>query len=59
MGLRAETPEALRTALRTAFKAGGPAVIEVPVPVRYPSPWPWIQLPTARGKTAGPLWRAK
>jgi acetolactate synthase-1/2/3 large subunit len=59
MGLRAETPEALRAALRTAFAAGGPAVIEVPVPERYPNPWPWIQLPTVRGKPAGPLWRAK
>ncbi len=59
MGLRAKTPDALRTALRAAFKAGGPAVIEVPVPERYPSPWPWIQLPTARGKAAGPLWRSK
>lgn len=58
MGLRAETPEALRTALRTAFRAGGPAVIEVPMPERYPSPWPWIMLPTVRGEPTGPLWRS-
>ncbi|HET7410582.1 MAG TPA: thiamine pyrophosphate-dependent enzyme, partial [Paracoccaceae bacterium] len=32
MGLRAGTPEELRAALRQAFLAGGPAVIEVPVP---------------------------
>lgn len=57
-GLRAETPEDLRGALRRAFKAGGPAVIEVPVPERYPSPWPWISLPTARGEKLGPLWRS-
>jgi acetolactate synthase-1/2/3 large subunit len=58
MGLRAGTPDELRTALRQAFRAGGPAVIEVPVPVRYPSPWPWISLPHVRGKPTGPLWRA-
>jgi acetolactate synthase-1/2/3 large subunit len=58
MGLRAETPEDLRTALRQAFRAGGPAVIEVPVPQRYPSPWPWIQLPQQRGEPLGPLWRS-
>jgi acetolactate synthase-1/2/3 large subunit len=59
MGLRAATPDELRTSLRQAFKSGGPAVIEVPVPVRYPSPWPWIALPHARGEPMGPLWRAE
>lgn len=58
MGLRATTPEELRGALRTAFRAGGPAVIEVPVAERYPSPWPWISLPTVRGEKLGPLWRS-
>ncbi len=58
MGLRAETPEDLRSALRQAFRHGGPAVIEVPVPERYPSPWPWIQLPHVRGEPSGPLWRS-
>ena len=58
MGLRATTPEDLRAALRQAFAARRPAVIEVPVPQRYPSPWPWLAFPKARGETWGPLWRA-
>ena len=56
MAIRAsEGPEGLRTALREAFKAGGPAVVEVPVPVRYPSPWGHIFLPTVRGPKQVPL----
>jgi acetolactate synthase-1/2/3 large subunit len=49
-GVRAEPgPEGLRTALEAAFASGKPAVVEVPTPERYPSPWRWIQLPTVRG----------
>ena len=50
LGIRAEPgAEGLRTALQAAFAAGRPAVVEVPTPERYPSPWRWIQLPTVRG----------
>jgi len=58
LGLRAHTPDDLRTALREAFAADAPALIEVPVPDGFPSPWPWLALPKARGETWGPLWRA-
>ena len=47
--------EGLRTALEAAFAAGGPAVVEVPVATRYPSPWPHIFLPTVRGVAEAPL----
>ncbi len=43
MGLRAETPEALRQALETAFADGGPALVEVPMG-EMPSPWEFIML---------------
>ena len=48
MGLRAESPDDLRTALQTAFKADQPAIIEVPVG-QMPSPWEYIRLPKVRG----------
>jgi acetolactate synthase-1/2/3 large subunit len=48
MGLRAEGAEGLRTALRTAFKARVPAVIEIPVTEPFPSPWPHIMLKGGR-----------
>ena len=47
LALRAETPEALRGALRTALGAGVPAVIEVPA---GPMPDPWAC--RGRGGTA-------
>ena len=48
-GYRAETPQALGSALRRAFAAGGPSVIDVPVGA-MPDPWPTImpQLPRAQ-----------
>jgi acetolactate synthase-1/2/3 large subunit len=56
MGLRAKPgAEGLRTALEAAFDAGGPAVVEVPVETRYPSPWANIFLPTVRGDQQAPL----
>lgn len=55
-GIRAsEGPEGLRAAIREGFRAGGPVVVEVPVTERYPSPWPYIFLPTVRGPKQGPL----
>ncbi|MEO1493715.1 MAG: thiamine pyrophosphate-dependent enzyme [Pseudomonadota bacterium] len=56
LGVRAGPgPEGLRTALETAFASGGPAVVEVPVTERYPSPWKNIFLPTVRGEQQTPL----
>ena len=48
-GLRATSPEELRTALRQGFaKTDGPTLIEVPVG-ELPSPWEFIMLPKCRG----------
>lgn len=46
-GLRAESPDALRAALKRGFETPGPTIIEVPVG-EMPSPWGFIQLPRAR-----------
>lgn len=48
-GVRARSPEELRGALRDAFKAGEPSVIEVPVGA-MPSPWEFLHMPPVRGK---------
>jgi acetolactate synthase-1/2/3 large subunit len=50
-GLRAETPDALRRALREAFAGPGPALIEIPVG-ELPSIWGLIQRPPSAGVTA-------
>jgi len=47
--------EGLRLALEAAFDAGGPAVVEMPVPEIYASPWQHIFLPTVRGPKLPPL----
>lgn len=47
-GIRAETPDALRAAMREAFAAPGPALIEVPVG-EMPSIWKLIQRPSSSG----------
>ena len=52
LGLRAETPEQLRAALRQAFAAGGPALIEVPVG-EMPNIWKLIRRPPSQGPAAG------
>lgn len=55
-GIRAgDGSEGLRAALNEAFDAGGPAIVEVAVKKRYPSPWPFIFLPTVRGPAQKPL----
>jgi acetolactate synthase I/II/III large subunit len=46
-GLRAETPDQLRDALRKGFGTSGPTIIEVPVG-EMPSPWDYLFLPPAR-----------
>lgn len=50
MGLKADSPEALRPALRRAFAANGPVLIEVPCDP-MPSPWEFILMPRARPST--------
>lgn len=47
--------ENLRLALEEAFAQNGPAVVEMPTPERYPSPWGHIFLPTVRGPQQKPL----
>jgi acetolactate synthase-1/2/3 large subunit len=47
LGLRAHTPEELRTALRTAFAANVPAVIDLPCGA-MPDPWPILRPPRSR-----------
>ncbi|MEM7422650.1 MAG: thiamine pyrophosphate-dependent enzyme [Pseudomonadota bacterium] len=55
-GIRAKPgAEGLRAALEEAFRQDGPAVVEVPTPERYPSPWSHIFLPTVRGAPQAPL----
>jgi acetolactate synthase-1/2/3 large subunit len=47
LGLRAETPEALASAIRQGFDHDGPTIIEIPVG-DLPSPWHLIHLPQVR-----------
>ena len=47
LGLRADDPQALADALRTAMAHDGPTVIEVPMS-EVPSPWPFIVMPRVR-----------
>jgi acetolactate synthase-1/2/3 large subunit len=46
-GLRAQTPEELRWALRRGFDAKGPTLIEIPVG-EMPDPWSLLHLPRVR-----------
>jgi len=48
LGLRAKSPDELRHALREAFAANGPALIEVPVG-EMPSIWKLIRRPPSQG----------
>jgi acetolactate synthase-1/2/3 large subunit len=47
--------ENLRIALEEAFAQNGPAIVEMPTPERYPSPWGHIFLPTVRGPAQKPM----
>jgi acetolactate synthase-1/2/3 large subunit len=47
IGLRADSPAALRTALKRAFREPGPVVIEVPMP-EAADPWQLTLLPKVR-----------
>jgi acetolactate synthase-1/2/3 large subunit len=51
-GLRADSPEALRGAIRQGLATRGPTVIEVPVG-EMPDPWKYIYQPRLRGKDKG------
>jgi acetolactate synthase-1/2/3 large subunit len=51
MALKANSPEALRSALRTAFAADVPAVIEVPAGP-MPDPWATLRPPRNRPRRA-------
>ena len=51
MGLRANSPEELRVALRRGLKEPGPVLIEVPIG-ETPAPWKFIQLPRVRPRKA-------
>ena len=46
-GLRARTPDELRGALRRAFAANGPVVIDIPAGP-MPDPWPLLRPPRSR-----------
>jgi acetolactate synthase-1/2/3 large subunit len=48
-GRRARDPQGLRAALREAFAAREPTLIEVPIGP-LPSPWEFIHMPRVRGK---------
>ncbi|MBI2716137.1 MAG: TPP-binding protein [Rhizobiales bacterium] len=48
-GRRARTPDELGAALRLAFAAREPTLIEVPV-AAMPSPWEFIHMPRVRGR---------
>ena len=50
MGLRANSPEELRLALRRGLKAPGPVLIEVPIG-DTPAPWKFVQLPRVRPRS--------
>jgi acetolactate synthase I/II/III large subunit len=47
MGLKAISPDELRTVLRRALKEPGPTLIEVPIG-DTPAPWKFVQLPRVR-----------
>ena len=51
LGLRADTPDALRGAIESGFSANQPTIIEVPVGV-FPEPFDLIRPPATRGKKA-------
>ncbi|MFT5485046.1 MAG: acetolactate synthase-1/2/3 large subunit, partial [Halieaceae bacterium] len=48
LGLLATDPESMRSAIKTAFAASGPAIIEVAIEEFFPAPWPFLMLPQNR-----------
>ena len=49
-GMKATTPEELRSCLKQSFKDPAPTLIEVPVG-EFPSPWEFVLQPQVRGAT--------
>ena len=47
-GYHADSPDSLRNALEQAFKQDAPALIEVTVSERMPTPWKYIMMPQNR-----------
>lgn len=52
-GYHADSPETLREKLQTAFAEQAPAIIEVAVTERMPTPWKFIMMPKVRGEVCG------
>jgi len=48
-GFHANSPETLKDKLELAFKGDGPAIIEVSVTERMPTPWKFIMMSQVRG----------
>ena len=48
MGIRVDGPDKLKGAIETAFRQGGPAIIEVTVDEFFPAPWKYIMMPQTR-----------
>ena len=48
VGLAANDPESVRTAIRSAFNEQGPVLIEVDVTDFFPAPWKFIMMPQNR-----------
>jgi acetolactate synthase-1/2/3 large subunit len=48
VGLAANDPESLRTAIRSAFRESGPVLIDVDVTEFFPAPWKFIMMPQNR-----------
>ncbi len=52
-GYHADSPASLKDKLEQAFKKDGPAIIEVAVKERMPSPWKYIMMPQVREQLCG------
>jgi acetolactate synthase I/II/III large subunit len=52
-GYHADSPASLKEKLELAFKNDGPAIIEVAVKERMPTPWKFIMMPQVRGELCG------
>ncbi|MEQ8690259.1 MAG: thiamine pyrophosphate-binding protein [Pseudomonadales bacterium] len=48
VGLRADSPESVRSCIRQAFEESGPVIIEVKVDEFFPAPWPFLMMPQNR-----------
>lgn len=47
-GFKASCPETMRDAIRQAFDASGPSIIEVEINEFFPAPWPFLMMPQNR-----------